>query len=95
MALRSERFRQLWARHDVHKLIGGSTWIDHPEVGPMHLCHEKFAIAGTDGQLLVIFHAEPDTESAQAVALLGTITAGADFDDTPRARSNPQRGATA
>jgi transcriptional regulator with XRE-family HTH domain len=78
LSVHSERFRQLWARHDVHKRVGGTSWIKHPEVGLMHLRHEKLAVSGTDGQVLVIYHAEPDTESAQAIALLGTITASAD-----------------
>jgi len=83
LSLRSERFRRLWARHDVHKRISGTSSFNHPEVGLMHLRHEKLAVTGTDGQLLVIYHAEPASESAQALALLGTITATPASRDTP------------
>jgi len=47
----------------------------HPEVGDLELHREKLIVAGTDGQLLVIYHADPATGSAQALALLGTIAA--------------------
>jgi len=49
----------------------------------MHLRHEKLAVTGTDGQLLVIYHAEPASESAQALTLLGSLTATPGIHDTP------------
>lgn len=75
LSLRSDAFRQLWARHDVHKRVGGASRMKHPEVGYLDLRHEKLGIAGTDGQTLVVYQAEPGTESAAALALLGTIAA--------------------
>lgn len=80
LSVRSERFRQLWARHDVHQRVGGTSWFKHPEVGLMQLRHEKLAVVGTDGQMLVVYHAEPATESAQALELLGSIVASTDVD---------------
>lgn len=50
LSMRSEAFRRLWARHDVHRRTGGVSLLDHPDVGPLELRHEKLAIAGTDGQ---------------------------------------------
>jgi hypothetical protein len=47
----------------------------HPEVGPLDLRVEKLGIGGSGGQLLVVFHAEPGSDSAHALALLGTIVA--------------------
>ncbi|MDG4809365.1 helix-turn-helix transcriptional regulator [Micromonospora sp. WMMD1120] len=91
LSLRSERFRRLWARHDVHKRVGGTSSIKHPEVGLMHLRHEKLAITGTDGQLLVIYHAEPHTAAAQALALLGSIAASAGPPATPAVRDSATR----
>jgi len=32
LALSSERFRTLWARHDARRLEGGSTTVNHPIV---------------------------------------------------------------
>lgn len=66
----SERFRSLWARHDVRRRIGGISLFDHPRVGPMRLRHEKLLVAGGDGQMLVLYHADPDSESAKALEAL-------------------------
>ncbi|MEV4639335.1 helix-turn-helix transcriptional regulator [Actinoplanes sp. NPDC049548] len=73
----SANFRRLWARHDVKVRQGARTRLRHPEVGELSLRREKLEIGGSDGQLLVIYHAEPGTASARALALLGSITATA------------------
>jgi transcriptional regulator with XRE-family HTH domain len=73
LSMRSDRFRKLWARHDVHKRTSGVSRLRHPQVGPLELRHEKLAVMGADGQVLVIYHAEPGSPSAQALDLLGSI----------------------
>jgi transcriptional regulator with XRE-family HTH domain len=78
LSLASERFRRLWARHDVKALAGSPARLRHPEVGMLELRREKLAIGGSGGQLLVIYHAEPGSESARSLALLGSLTATAD-----------------
>jgi transcriptional regulator with XRE-family HTH domain len=75
LSVGSEQFRQLWARHDVKVPDGGRIRILHPEVGELHLRKEKLLIPATDGQLLVLYHAEPGSESAQSLALLGSLAA--------------------
>jgi transcriptional regulator with XRE-family HTH domain len=75
LSLGSDAFRQLWARHDVRALAGRPVRMCHPEVGPLELRFEKLAIGGTDGQLLVIYHAEVGSESARSLALLGSLAA--------------------
>jgi hypothetical protein len=70
LSVRSERFRQLWARHDVRPKRSGATRIDHPLVGPLELSYEKLPIPDTDRQTLAVYHAAPG--SAQALALLAT-----------------------
>jgi len=75
LSLASERFRQLWARHDVKPLAGAATRIRHPQVGLLELRREKLPIADSDGQILVIYHAEPGSESARSLALLGSLAA--------------------
>jgi hypothetical protein len=37
LALTSERFQALWARHDIRGLDGGTTTVNHPVVGQLHL----------------------------------------------------------
>jgi transcriptional regulator with XRE-family HTH domain len=75
LSVRSERFRQLWARHDVRPKRSGTTRIDHPLVGPLELSYEKLPIPDTDRQTLVVYHAASGSASAQALALLATTTA--------------------
>jgi hypothetical protein len=73
LSLGSEVFRQLWARHDVKPLAGKLLKMRHPEVGALELRLEKFPIGDSGGQLLVIYHAEPGSESAGSLALLGSL----------------------
>jgi transcriptional regulator with XRE-family HTH domain len=75
LSVRSETFRRLWARHDVRRRVGGTSLLEHPIVGPLDLRHEKLTIAGTDGQVLVAYHAEPMSPSADALQLLGNLAA--------------------
>jgi transcriptional regulator with XRE-family HTH domain len=72
LSVRSERFRQLWARHDVRPKRSGTARIDHPLVGPLELSYERLPIPGVDRQTLGIYHAAPGSASAQALALLAT-----------------------
>ena len=37
LSLRSERFRRLWARHDVRPKRSGRVRLEHPQVGPIEL----------------------------------------------------------
>jgi transcriptional regulator with XRE-family HTH domain len=74
LSLSSERFRRLWARHDVQAREGMPTRLHHPQVGDLTLSREKLAIGGSEGQLLVVYHAEPGTSSAEKMALLASLT---------------------
>ena len=68
----------------------------HPQVGELLLRREKLDIAGTDGLQMVIYHAEPGTESAQSLALLGSIAATAEKDTAgrePAGRDAPEPAA--
>jgi transcriptional regulator with XRE-family HTH domain len=76
LSVRSERFRQLWARHDVRPKRSGRSHIDHPLVGPLELSYEKLPIPDTDRQSLVVYHAAPGSPSARGLALLATAQAG-------------------
>ncbi len=75
LSLASEPFRQLWARHDVKALAGAPARMRHPQVGPLELGREKLSIGDSGGQLLVIYHAEPGSDSARSLALLGSLAA--------------------
>jgi transcriptional regulator with XRE-family HTH domain len=70
LSLASEPFRKLWARHDVRALAGGEVRMHHPEAGPLALRREKLPIGDSGGQVLAIYHAEPGSETARALASL-------------------------
>lgn len=78
LSMKSDRFRRLWAQQDVVRRAGSRARMRHPEVGDLELHREKLIIAGTEDQVLVIYHADPGTASARALALLGSITASSD-----------------
>ncbi|MFC7648549.1 hypothetical protein ACFQX6_54990 [Streptosporangium lutulentum] len=89
LSVRSEEFRRLWARHDVKPRVSGVVLLNHPQVGPLELNYEKLAVTGTDGQVLVVFHAAPGSDAAQSLALLAHLAstgpaAGASEPDTLR-----------
>jgi transcriptional regulator with XRE-family HTH domain len=86
LSLGSELFRQLWARHDVRPLAGGLTRMRHPRVGMLELRREKLPIGDSGGQLLVIFHAEPGSETARSLALLASLAAEAPQEPRTSAR---------
>jgi transcriptional regulator with XRE-family HTH domain len=79
LSLASEPFRKLWARYDVRTLAGGAVTMNHPEAGSLELWREKLPIGDSGGQLLVIYHAEPGSDSARALERLAptaTVLAG-------------------
>jgi transcriptional regulator with XRE-family HTH domain len=78
LSVRSDHFRTLWARHDVRaRMSGGTRRMHHPQVGELELHYENLQIAGTDGQTLIVYHADAGSPTAQALGLLSTLTADA------------------
>jgi transcriptional regulator with XRE-family HTH domain len=76
LSVRSDHFRNLWARHDIRaRTSGGTRHLYHPQVGELELHYENLQISGTDGQTLIIYHADPGSRAAQALALLATLAA--------------------
>lgn len=78
LSMKSELFRRFWARQEVVRPSGGLARMHHPKVGDLVLHREKLNVAGADGQVLIIYHAERGTPSADALALLGSIAASQD-----------------
>ena len=83
LSLASERFRQLWGRHDVKVPTGLRMRFAHPQVGELTLRCEKLAVSGAAGQLLVVHHAEPGTGDAEKLALLGSLSRAAVGHEEP------------
>lgn len=86
LSVRSEWFRQLWSRQDVVRPTVARARLHHPDVGELDLYREKLVVAGTDGQTLVIYHAEPGSASAQSLALLGSMAATSGPGPAPASR---------
>ena len=54
----------------------GRSRIDHPQVGELDLGYEKLPIVDADRLTLVLYHAEPNSRSAQALTLLASAGTG-------------------
>jgi transcriptional regulator with XRE-family HTH domain len=76
LSLKSEKFRRMWARHDVREKTSGTKRFVHPIVGELSLGYESFPIGGAPGQVLTVYHAEPGSRDEQALALLESVAAG-------------------
>jgi transcriptional regulator with XRE-family HTH domain len=73
LSLRSDRFRLLWARQDVQHKTTGLSLLTHPQLGPLDLHYEKLALPGTDGQMLITYHADPGSDSQERLGLLAAL----------------------
>ncbi|GAB3743943.1 helix-turn-helix transcriptional regulator [Amycolatopsis oliviviridis] len=71
----SARFRELWETHQVRGKTRDPKHLVHPDVGPLTLTYQAFDVRGAPGQQLIIYHAEPATPSAHALALLSSLHA--------------------
>ncbi|MGW5387033.1 helix-turn-helix transcriptional regulator [Nocardia sp. NPDC003963] len=84
LSLKSEEFRQLWARHDVRTKTSGVKRFHHEMVGELTLTYESFTVNGAHGQTLFVYHAEPGSPSERSLSLLGSLTVDAGTDPRPR-----------
>lgn len=99
LSLKSELFRRHWARHEVHAKTHGTKVMIHPLVGEVELDYESFSVNGADGQMLIVYHAQPGTASARALALLSSMVSPRDgsrpLPPSDRAPAPGRRGPTA
>ena len=71
----SIEFRRLWADHDARGKSLERKRFAHPEVGRLTLTMQTFDVRSAPGRQLVVYHAEPGSESAAALRLLGSLAA--------------------
>ena len=71
----SPEFVEMWARHEARAKRLASKRFHHREVGDLTLWINAFDVRSSPGQELVVYHAEPGSTSAEALALLGTLAA--------------------
>jgi transcriptional regulator with XRE-family HTH domain len=80
---RSDEFRRLWARHDIQLRPADRQVFNHPIVGRVELQPERLAIVGTDGQMLIVRHAEPGSPSERALRRLARLVADGRIEAVP------------
>ncbi|MFC0430907.1 helix-turn-helix domain-containing protein [Kutzneria buriramensis] len=81
LAVRSDEFATLWARHDVQDTTRGRMRVCHRLVGELNLDWDAYPMPGASGPVLIVYTVEPggpDDERLQLLAgLLDTAGAGA------------------
>ncbi|WP_374008385.1 hypothetical protein [Leifsonia sp. LS-T14] len=75
LAVRSPRFRALWATEKPSPQVSSVGEWNHPVAGQLRLTREKTAIEGTDGMMLVTYRAEPGSVTEVALELLRALPA--------------------
>ncbi|MGW6906767.1 helix-turn-helix transcriptional regulator [Streptomyces sp. NPDC054940] len=75
LSMKSAEFRALWARHDVRGKTREAKLFHHVEVGELELHYEAFTVNSAPGQQVIVYQAETGSPSADALALLGSLTA--------------------
>jgi hypothetical protein len=75
LSTRSEEFRQYWARHDVRFHISGVKRFHHAQVGDLELNYERLEVAFDTDLIIFTYTADPNTPSADALNLLGSLAA--------------------
>jgi transcriptional regulator with XRE-family HTH domain len=66
----SARFRELWHRHDIAGMTGGTHPMNHPVAGPLTLEYGHFPLVGTDEHSIFLYYAAPDSPTERALAEL-------------------------
>ncbi len=77
----SAEFRELWQSHDVRTHDAGIKSIHHPVVGDLHLTFETMPLPADPGQNLIIYGAEPGSETADRLRLLASWNATSHASD--------------
>jgi PAS domain-containing protein len=76
LSTRSETFRARWARHDVRLHLTGTKQLHHPVVGDLDLRFETMELPADPGLALLLYTAEPGSETEQALTFLGSWATG-------------------
>lgn len=67
----SERFRSLWARHDIGQLEGGPRPSTTPVVGPIGLPRDKLPVGDL---ILVVYYPDAGSDAAEKIGMLASIS---------------------
>ncbi|PRY38665.1 helix-turn-helix transcriptional regulator [Umezawaea tangerina] len=70
LAVRSDEFATLWARHDVEGTTRGRMRVDHPLVGELELDWDAYPMPGAPGPFLIVYTAPPGSPDEERLQLL-------------------------
>jgi transcriptional regulator with XRE-family HTH domain len=80
----SPEFRGLWSQHHVRGKTLEPKEFCHPDVGVLTLTYHAFDVRSVPGQQLLVYEAEPGSDSAAALSVLGG------FEDTTASAGSPR-----
>ena len=78
LSTRSQEFRRRWGAHDVRYHGAGTKRFHHHDVGDLELAYESMDMISEPGLTLTIYTAEPESPTANALALLASWAATED-----------------
>lgn len=73
LAVRSDEFAALWARHDVEEVTRGRMRVNHPLVGELSLDWDAYPMPGAPGPVLITCTAEPGGPDDERLQLLAGL----------------------
>jgi transcriptional regulator with XRE-family HTH domain len=76
----SDEFRERWNRHEVREKTTGRKRFRTPQVGSLSLGFESFAVSGSAGQVLIVYHADEGSDDKRALKLLSAVAFEADTE---------------
>lgn len=71
----SDEFSRFWRSHDVRTHDTGLKLVNHPLVGELRLTFETMDLPSDPGQKLIVYGAEPGSETAQRLRILASWSA--------------------
>jgi len=75
LSTRSLEFRRRWQAQDVRTHGSGVKHFHHHLVGDLELAYESLDLRAEPGLTLTVYAAEPDSPTAHAISLLGSLAA--------------------
>jgi transcriptional regulator with XRE-family HTH domain len=78
LSTRSEEFRTRWAAHNVHLHRTGDKVIKHPVVGRLELMFDNLELPADPGLTMLVYTADAESASADALSLLASWSATLD-----------------
>ncbi|WP_018763312.1 helix-turn-helix transcriptional regulator [Arthrobacter sp. 135MFCol5.1] len=72
LSTQSPEFRALWASHDVIRYQRGTKRYRHPSVGDLEFGYESFDLTTEPGLTMLVYTIEPNSPTAERMALLGS-----------------------